>query len=319
MGIKNLNRYLLDHCSENAIQKIHISTLKYKTVVIDTSIYLYRFTSENALIENMYLFISILLFYKITPIFIFDGKPPIEKNELLEKRRIYKKEAESKCSELLQKLEAETSFMKRQEYRIEIDKLKKQFVRIRLTDIQKVKELMNAFGVLYYESFGEADQLCSYFMKTQQAWGCISDDMDMFLYEGSNRILRNFSLMNHSIVLYDKYAILNELNMDELHFREIMVLCGTDYNVNATYNLYDVIKLHSEFNNNNCNNDFYDWLTQNTPIIINRDELNRVYNMFTIENGMLNMCKNVVIKPIITDNLKIHSIMKNEGFIFINT
>ena len=321
MGIKNLNRYLLDNCSENAIKKVHLSSMKDKTIVIDTSIYLYRFTSENALMENMYLFISTMLFYKITPIFIFDGKPPVEKNELIQKRKVHKKEAESKYAELLQKFDSETSIVKREEYRIEIDRLKKQFVRIRLSDIQKVKELMNAFGVLFYESAGEADQLCSYFMKNQLAWACISDDMDMFLYEGSNRILRNFSLMNHTIILYDKSHILTELNMDETRFREVMVLCGTDYNVNSTHNLYDAINWYSEFINdkNNNNTHFYDWLINKTTNIFNQDELMRIYNMFTVDNNLLTMCKNVSLTQTTLNHTKIHSIMKDEGFVFVST
>ena len=53
MGIKNLNRYLRDKCSKNAIYKAKLSTFENKTLVIDTSIYLYQFIGENALLENI--------------------------------------------------------------------------------------------------------------------------------------------------------------------------------------------------------------------------------------------------------------------------
>ena len=57
MGIKNLNKLLYEKCCKNSISKIHFSELSGKTIVIDTSIYLYQFLGEGSLMENMYLFI----------------------------------------------------------------------------------------------------------------------------------------------------------------------------------------------------------------------------------------------------------------------
>ena len=74
MGIPKLNRYLNDNCNKGSIKKTHLKILKGKTLVIDTSIYLYKFISNGDLLEQMYLFISILKSYDIKPIFIFDGK-----------------------------------------------------------------------------------------------------------------------------------------------------------------------------------------------------------------------------------------------------
>ena len=79
MGIKNLNRFLLDNCNKKSIKKFHLKQLENKKVVIDTSIYLYKFIADDSLLENMYLFISIMKSYNIEPIFVFDGKPPAEK------------------------------------------------------------------------------------------------------------------------------------------------------------------------------------------------------------------------------------------------
>lgn len=78
MGIRYLNGWLKNECKE-AISEIHFSELKYKKIAIDTSIYMYKFMGENNLLENMYLLISLLRFYHIVPLFIFDGKPPDEK------------------------------------------------------------------------------------------------------------------------------------------------------------------------------------------------------------------------------------------------
>jgi len=64
-----------------------MSELSGKKIVVDISIYLYKYEAENALLENMYVMLSIFSYYNIIPIFIFDGKPPPEKKALLQKRK----------------------------------------------------------------------------------------------------------------------------------------------------------------------------------------------------------------------------------------
>ena len=93
MGIKYLNKFLQNNCSEKAIKKSNLSQLANKTIVIDTSIYLYKFSLDNLLIENMQDLIQLFEKYNIKPIFIFDGKPPPSKMNLLYQRRMKKKEA----------------------------------------------------------------------------------------------------------------------------------------------------------------------------------------------------------------------------------
>ena len=63
MGIKFLNRFLLDNCNKKSIKKTHLKMFENKTIVIDTSIYLYKFISDEQLIENIYLMLSIFKFY----------------------------------------------------------------------------------------------------------------------------------------------------------------------------------------------------------------------------------------------------------------
>ena len=86
MGIKYLNGFLREN-SPNSIKCINMTDLSGKKIAVDISIYMYKFEGENSLIENMYLMLSIFRYYNITPIFIFDGKPPAEKKELLIKRK----------------------------------------------------------------------------------------------------------------------------------------------------------------------------------------------------------------------------------------
>ena len=319
MGIKNLNRFLYENCTKKSIRKFHLNELANKTIVVDTSIYLYKYSSEDSLMENMYLLISILKYYKIISIFIFDGKPPPEKRELLQKRRSIKKEAEEKYNELKNKLDDEKS---NQTVQVELDRLKRLFVRISDESIKKVKTLMEAYGVTYYEAPGEADHLCEFMVNNNIAWGCISDDMDMFLY-GCNYVIRNISLLKHTAILYDTAQIWMDLEMTEQNFREIMVLSGTDYNIHSKTSLKETIRWYYEYMKykNKITTDkllgFYVWLVKNTKYITDYKALLVTYMMFNCNNCIeLEKWKTMEIQTGKIDKERLIEIMEPEGFIF---
>ena len=79
---------------------MHFKALENRVIAIDASIYLYRFLAEDCLLENIYSMVALMKHYGIIPIFIFDGKAPVEKQKLLEKRNRDKNAAEKKYNEL---------------------------------------------------------------------------------------------------------------------------------------------------------------------------------------------------------------------------
>ena len=328
MGIKNLNRFLRDNCKKKSIYKASLKDLRGKTIVIDTSIYLYKFLGENALMENMYLFISTLLDNGITPIFIFDGKPPPEKREILLERRLGKKEAENKYVILQNKLKdpggTPISDEDRTEILTEMDQLKRQFIRLRDDDIRKAKELIRAYGVEQYDAHGEADALCAYFVISGRAWACLSDDMDMFLY-GCNFIIRHLSLLKQTVVVYNRNCILNDLEMSDRHFREIMVLSGTDYNTKSKTTLNESIDWFYKYNNYKKlfestelkPLEFYVWLVKNTNYVDNYLKLLKTYQMFQLKNA--NQYAHLIQEtpePTMLNISLVQEIMRKEGFVF---
>ena len=114
MGIPLLNKIIREKCNKSygSIQHIEFKELTGKTIVIDTSIYMYKFEGNDALIDNMYQLIMFLKNHKITPIFIFDGPAPPEKNNLLQLRRKQKINAQEKYNELQQRLTKKESINK---------------------------------------------------------------------------------------------------------------------------------------------------------------------------------------------------------------
>jgi len=315
MGIRYLNRFLQDNCLNNSIKKIHLSKLKNKVMVVDTSIYLYKFLSENRLMENMYSFISRFKKYNIKLIFIFDGKPPLEKKELLQQRRLEKKKAEEQYIVLNDLLLNETDENKKK-IEMEMEKLKRTFVKVNDEDVKNVKKLMDAFGVNYYDAPGEADQLCGYLVKNNKSWGCISDDTDMFLYK-CNFILRNINLVKHTGILYDKVSILKDLEMTEDIFCQIMILSGTDYNIHSKTSLKETIKWYYKYldyyyickKENKSISNFYIWLIDNTKYIKDYNNLLKIYQIFN--NNDLKEWDNIEIPEKKMDLLLIKEIIEN--------
>jgi len=231
MGIRYLNRFLKDNAS-NSIKLCKLTELSGKKIAVDISIYMYRFACDNTLIENIYLMLSVFRYYNIIPIFIFDGKPPPEKRELLQKRKEDKQEAEQEYNELKKSLELNKDMddADKQEIIYNMDMLKKKFVSINKNDTEKIKNLIRAYGATYYDAPGEADELCAMLTIKQKVWGCLSEDMDMVVY-GCPRVIRYLSLLNHTAVIYDVNGILDDLGISQRELREICVLSGTDYNL----------------------------------------------------------------------------------------
>ena len=316
MGIKFLNQFLRDKCN-NSIAKINISDLTNKKIAIDISIYLYKYEGTDSLLESMYLMLSIFRHHNIIPVFIFDGKPPPEKYELLKKRQENKVAAKNEYNKLKEQLEVnELSDDEKQEMIISMDQLKKQFVYMNNNKIEKVKELIRAYGATYYDAPGEADELCALLVNTNKVWACLSEDMDLFVY-GCKRVLRYISLNNQTAILYYTKGILKELKMSKTEFREICVLSGTDYNINVNVlNLFDIINLFYKFKQELPNQAFYDWLKLN--INLNIDLLKKINSMFNISDELTNSFKNIqILNGPIQKNL-IKEIMKEDGFMFLD-
>jgi 5'-3' exonuclease len=296
---------------------MYFENIQRKTIVVDISIYLYKFLMDGNYMEHLYTMLSIFKYYIITPIFIFDGKPPPEKWDLIKKRNWEKKDAELKLITMQMDLSNNESITK--EEMMEMDELRKKSLRIKIEDIVKTKELIDAFGFIYYDAPGEADQLCAYFVKKEIAWACLSDDMDMFLY-GCTRVLRNLSLMNRSFMFYDSVQILNELQLNYHDFLEIAVLCGTDYN-SGYISLYKTIELYNEYKKSNDSDTFYNWFIQKSHLNETMD-FTTICSMFDLSN------QSIVLDPFSESfkndlftkkaNIqKIKEIMSQYGFIFI--
>ena len=326
MGIKYLNKFLKEN-THNSIRLMSMSELSGKKIAVDISIYMYKYESDETLIENMYLMLSIFRYYNIIAIFVFDGKPPNEKKDLLQKRRENKKEAEEEFRHLKKHLteNANIDENERQEIINNMDILKKQFVYINKDKIELIKNLIRSYGETYYDAPGEADELCAQLVIENKVWACLSEDMDLFVY-GCTRVLRYMSLLNHTAIMYDLKGILEELGITQKELREICVISGTDYNIKYddknALNLYRTLKLFKKYHKQKTNSEFdcfYDWIKSTDNFEIDIDLLMKIYNMFDLTNKdhlNLKVFDNIKITNGAILKKEMKEILMEDGFIF---
>jgi hypothetical protein len=220
---------------------------------------------------------SLFRYYNIQALFVFDGPSPQNKRHTLKIRAKKKKEAENKYNILKEQLK-KVSTNKSEEYISEIEEkmdcLRKQFIRITKEDILLIKKLLTLYGMSHIDAPEEADSLCAYLCIKNKAYGCISEDSDMFVY-GCPKIMHHLSLQNHNVIMYDMKKILQTMNISQSTFTQMCALSGTDYNI-SKQNIFTYYNQLFLFHRSNFI-DFVIYTYENN--MISDKDITRVYNI----------------------------------------
>lgn len=259
MGIKNLKVILNQKC-KLAINTRKLDSYSGMILGIDISIFLYKYLyNNNDHLEGLTRLILKLLKNQITPIFVFDGKPPKEKYETLQNRRekrdfmnikknliencinfdrssfdIFKNSILKYINEVndsyiitdneIQNLFSQTDDNLKKDY----DKINKKIIYVTHHHIESSKKLFDLFGLKYIYAPCEAESLLALLCKNNYINGCISEDMDV-LPNGCSIFLRNFNADKNYIDEYCLQGILDNLNITNEQFIDLCILCGCDY------------------------------------------------------------------------------------------
>ena len=314
MGIHLLNSFLRS-LYDNGSKIVHLNELNGKKIVIDTSIYLYRFKSMDGLLENIYLMCSIFRYYNIHPLFIFDGKANKNKSKTIEKRKEEKEKAKNEYYRI-KKMVKTASEDDKELLEDKMNKLRRRFIKITREDIYNVKNLLKFYGITYIESEGESDELCASLVIKGHAYACLSEDTDMFAF-GCPRVLKYFSLMNHTTVVYYIGNILNKLNIKFCDFQKLCILSGTDYNY-TNKNIFWFYNLYKKYKNTGMNVEFTQWLESKKHITIQTYyEIKDIYKIYNITpSEILSKISYLTIKNKKINENGVKSILQKENFIF---
>lgn len=270
MGIKNLKVLLNQYCQSAITNRKLEDYSKYSAenmddsyriiFGIDLSIFLHKYLyNNNDHLEGLSRLILRLLKNHITPLFIFDGKPPKEKDNTIKSRKdkrdfmsikrsineyaisIDRDNFQDFKNNMLDFIENQNSsyiiddeeikniFDKPiNELKIETDKLSKKIIYVTSYHIESSKELFDLFGIKYIHAPCEAESLLAMLCKNNYIHGCISEDTDV-LVNGGYLFLRNFNADKNTIDEYCLHGILNNLKITQEQFIDLCILCGCDY------------------------------------------------------------------------------------------
>ncbi len=172
-----------------------------------------------------------LLPYKVRPIFIFDGKPPVFKEREIKIRKERKKEAAIKRDEAIARGDMDVAM-----------KFAQATSQITPNIIEDAKRLLDNFGIPVIRAASEAEAQGAFMVQREELDAMASQDYDSFLF-GSPLVIRNLTItrqrraskQSSSIELNPEQVILTELleelqldNRDQLIMLGLLI--GTDYN-----------------------------------------------------------------------------------------
>ena len=87
MGIKNLKTLLNNYCNDYVVTK-NLKDYHGKILAVDTSIFIYKSLYNNSdILDGMTRVVLRFLKNGIIPVFVFDGKPPEQKQNILNQRK----------------------------------------------------------------------------------------------------------------------------------------------------------------------------------------------------------------------------------------
>ena len=230
MGIRGLSGYL-KWKAPTARTGLTLSAHRGQQWAIDCSCILYR--ARAAGLSPLTVVASLLVRLKmagITPIFIFDGKPPASKADVIDQRREQRETAQKEITALEHILDtsANMSHMDKAMTEKRVTDLKAQVPQVTSGDKDQIKQLLYGAGVLFVSASGEADDMLGFLARTGVVHAVLSTDMDM-LARGVNLLITPDTPDLTVMTVIHTAAVLRSLGLTYEQFVDACVLMGTDY------------------------------------------------------------------------------------------
>jgi len=189
-----------------------------------------------------------LLEGRILPVYVFDGKPPEFKTDVVEERMETRRKAEEKWREALSRGELEEARVYAQ-----------GSARITASMIEDAKRLLRAMGLPVVQAPSEGEAQAAQMTRDGAVWATASQDYDSLLF-GATRLVRNVTITGKRKLprksvyvtitpeLFDRRS-LESLELSREQLVDLSILVGTDYNPGGIGGIgpkraYKIIKDH---------------------------------------------------------------------------
>jgi len=164
----------------------------------------------------------------ITPIYVFDGKPPVFKASTLAKRREVRENAADSWEKALKEGDEESA-----------RKFAMASSKVDAYIIDSAKELLSALGIAWIQAPEEGEAQSSYMASNGDVTYAVSQDYDSLLF-GAPDLVRNITISGKKRIrgkVFSVYperlrleAVLSGMRVTQEELIQIALLIGTDYN-----------------------------------------------------------------------------------------
>jgi len=228
-------------------ETLSLEDLRGKSLAVDANNYLYQFlalirTRDGTPLRdkngNITSHLAGLLFsstrliqdYEIKLAFVFDGKPPKQKEQEIIKRREHREKALIGYKQALERGDFTTAWSK-------------AVMTSRLTKplLEDAKRLLSLLGIPFVQAPSEAEAQTAFMAKKGDVWAASSKDYDSLLF-GAPRLLRYLTIHGREFYpskgmskplkpeLMELEKILVHHNITRQQLIDIAILIGTDFN-----------------------------------------------------------------------------------------
>jgi flap endonuclease-1 len=208
---------------------LSLADLRGKSLAVDANNYLYQFlalirTRDGTPLkdknDNITSHLAGLMFrttrliqdYEMKLVFVFDGKPPKQKEQEINKRRELREKAVAEWKQALAKGDYATAWSK-------------AVMTSRLTKplLEDAKRLLTLLGIPIVQAPSEAEAQTAYMAKKGDVWAASSKDYDSLLF-GAPRLLRYLTITGREF--YPSKGTSKPLKPELMELQEILTLHG---------------------------------------------------------------------------------------------
>ena len=283
MGIKNLHQLLRKHCPD-AYKGVNLRDFAFEKVAVDASLFLYKYKAAAGprWLSALLNLIMCLRRNDVHCFFVFDGEPPPEKAKEKARRSAEKDKLRERAATLEEALKAYdrdgkvtkilTDVLSRRKksptkikkllsksntidvFYLEryLERLKNQIISLTPRDIELSQNLLRLLGVPFCTSPTEAETLCAFLSLEDKVKAVMSEDTDLLAY-GCPELLHKVDTMKMTCISLQMNQVLLDLDLSMETFRDLCIMCGTDYNPNiprvGPHGAFALLKTHKTIEN----------------------------------------------------------------------
>ena len=238
MGVTNLIKLITKHAGKAAMKKYPLEKFSGMVVAVDASLMIYKtvlavratgvdITNRKgeltSHLQGILTKIVKLLEHNITPIFVFDGKPPDIKKKTSEVRDAKRLKAKNNLTEMAPD---SADFIKN--FKDEYKPTAEQTAELQI--------MLDIIGIPYILAPGEADVVCAWLASRSDengqryVKGVCSDDSDMLAF-GAKYLFKDMSVFmknTSQITVVSLHKALNKMNITMDQFVDLCALLGCD-------------------------------------------------------------------------------------------